>query len=156
MKKPFLKRFSLPIAFFILLLINSCTKTNDRNENIYILMGNASGSQEVPAVASYGTASLNGTYNADDKVMNYLISWSGLSDRVNAVNLHGPATIGASADISMELMINDFSSTGKASGTVTFDDSMVNALLNGNLYYNINSVAYPNGEIRGQIMAIHE
>jgi len=156
MEKAFLKTFSFLIAVFAVLLMNSCTKTSDKNEYSYILMGNASGSQEVPSVSSHGTASLDGIYNADNKTLKYTINWSGLSDTVNAVNLHGPATVDASADILAGFDVINSSVNGKSSGTITLDDSMINALLNGNIYYDISTAAYPNGEIRGQIIAIHE
>jgi hypothetical protein len=45
---------------------------------------------------------------------------------------------------------------GSAIATIVLSDSGEAELLNGDLYYNIKTALYPNGEIRGQVIALRE
>ena len=134
----------------------SCTKTSDKDESIYFIFGNASGLQQLPQVSTPGTGTLNGTFDVTNHTLNYSISWNGLLGAVTAIGLHGPANIGASADVLTELPVNIKSPTGHASGSVSTDDLMRKLLVDGRVYYTISTSVYPDGEIRGQVIAVHE
>jgi hypothetical protein len=143
------------IAISSMALTQSCTRTSDKEENIYFIFGNASGIQQVPPVSTPGTGTLDGTYDVTKHKLNYSISWSGLSSAVTAISLHGPANIGASADVVAELPVNVKSPTGHLSGSLPTDDLMTKTLVDGNVYYTISTSTYPDGEIRGQVIAVH-
>ena len=123
------------------------------NDNSYALSGNASGSQEVPTNTTTGTATLSGTYNANTNSLNYTINWTGLSNNLSVAHFHGPAAVGVSANPMVDITIGTNGMSGSASATVTVTDAFETALLAGNIYYNLHTALYPNGEIRGQVTA---
>lgn len=138
----------------LLLTLAACDKDDDDvdDDNTYAVSGNASGSQEVPAVTTTATGSLSGTYNATTNSLSYTITWTGLSGIATDAHLHGPAAIGVSAGVLVPLTITTNAATGTATGTATLTDDAETALLSGNVYYNIHTVANVDGEIRGQIV----
>src|SRR5574339_546502 len=91
-----LKKWPLIVSMFVLsALVISCDKDDDDiDEQKYSLSGTASGSQEVPAVATTATGTLTGTYDADNNKFEYTINWSGLSGMVTGMHIHGPALTG--------------------------------------------------------------
>jgi hypothetical protein len=134
-------------------LVASCDKDDDDvDEQKYTLSGTASGSQEVPAVATSATGTLTGTYDAGNNKFDYTINWSGLSGTVAAMHIHGPAMAGANASVIHPLSITVNGAMGSSSGSLTLADSTETHLLNGRLYYNIHTALHPNGEIRSQIV----
>jgi hypothetical protein len=135
-------------------VLTSCDKDDDDfndSDKTYTISGDASGAQEVPAVTTTATGSLNGTYNAKTNTLNYNISWTGLSGTASAAHFHGPANAGVSADVLVPITITTNGVAGNATGSVVIVDSVETALLSGKVYYNIHTVAHPLGEIRGQI-----
>ncbi len=148
--------FALTVLI-IFSILSSCTKSNDNdNDNTYAIVGNSSGSQEVPPDSSTATGTLSGMYNTDNKKLQYTINWTGLSGVVTVAHFHGPAPLGASAEALVGITISTNGINGSATGTVTLTDSAETALLNGNMYYNVHTALYPDGEIRGQVIAIRE
>jgi hypothetical protein len=139
---------------FSTLLISSCDNddNDDFDDNTYSISGNASGSQEVPAVTTSATATLTGSYDADDNKLNYTINWNGLSGVISAAHFHGPALAGSSASPIHDITIGTNGVNGTTTGTITVADSTEAHLLNGKVYYNLHTVANPNGEIRGQVL----
>ena len=79
-----------------------------------------------------------------------------MSGSITAIDLHGPATAGVSGEPLVELAASANSPGGRAAGSVEVKDSLTKYLLGGNIYYSISTANYPKGEIRGQIIAIHE
>ena len=141
---------ALASTFFIM----SCSKDGDDDgDTMYTISGNASGSQEVPAVTTTGTGTLNGTYNASTNKLDYTINWTGLTTAVNVAHFHGPALAGVSAGPMVNITVTNPAITGSAAGSVTVHDSVETHLLNGRVYYNIHTVNHPGGEIRGQVTA---
>jgi hypothetical protein len=135
-----------------LFLISSCDTNDDgTNDNVYTISGSGSGSQEVPAVATSATATLTGTYNASNNRLDYTINWTGLSGVISVAHFHGPAMAGASAGPIHDINITTNGVNGSTSGSVTVADSTESHLLNGKVYYNLHTIANPNGEVRGQV-----
>ena len=135
----------------------ACDKDDDDNNNnnpqtSYTLSGNATGSQEVPAVSTSGTGSLSGNYNSNTNLLNYTINWSGLTGPVNLMHFHGPAAVGLTA--SPVVTITGFTSaaSGSVTGSATLTDAQETDLLGGKWYYNLHTALYPNGEIRAQVV----
>jgi hypothetical protein len=133
----------------------SCDKDkDDDNEMMYDLSGNASGAQEAPTpVTTSATGTISGTYNMNTNILQYTITWNGLSDAPMGMHFHGPANPGEAAGV--KIGITGF--TAAASGSVSKSDTLESEadeadLLQGKWYYNIHTAAYPGGEIRGQIL----
>jgi len=130
----------------------ACDKDdNDDNDDMYTVSGNATGAQETPAVTTSATGTLTGTYNARTNQLQYTISWNGLSGDVSVAHFHGPALAGVAAPPIIDLTVTTNGTTGNIVGTTTLADSTETHLLNGRLYYNLHTLANPNGEIRGQV-----
>lgn len=135
-------------------VITSCDKEDDDiDDKTYTISGNASGSQEVPAVTTSATGALSGSYNARTNLLTYNITWTGLSGNVVVAHFHGPAIAGVSANPIHDISITTNGMTGSTSASVTLADSTESHLLNGRLYYNLHTVLHPAGEIRGQVSA---
>ena len=142
------------MALSMACVITSCDKDDDAmNDKTYTLSGNASGNQEVPAVATSASGTLSGSYNARTNLLTYNIAWTGLSGNVVVAHFHGPAAAGVSADPIHDISIANNGMTGSTSASITLADSTESHLLNGRLYYNLHTVLRPAGEIRGQVVA---
>lgn len=143
------------IAIAGTVLLSACDKDDDDNpppvNAKYTISGAADGAQEVPAVTTTATGSLTGSYDTLSKQLIYSISWAGLSGDASMAHFHGPALAGANADVLSPLTIVTNGATGTASDTITASDALHTALLAGRVYYNIHTVANPDGEIRGQV-----
>ena len=135
----------------------ACDKDDDDDDVtpepvVYTLSGEATGTQEVPSFTTTATGNLTGTYNADNNIMNFSITWTGLSSAPSAMHFHGPASPGVNA--SVLIPITGF--TAAAAGSVTGSDTLTSAeegfLFAGKLYYNIHTPLKPGGEIRGQVV----
>src|SRR5438874_2043490 len=90
------------IIIAVSLLFASCYKNHtyvNSNSSTYALSGKASGAQETPSNTTSGTATLSGTYNASTNMLQYNISWTGLTGAATAMHFHGPAAMGISADV---------------------------------------------------------
>ena len=136
------------------LFLSACEEVD--LDDTYVLSGTASGSQEVPPVGSAGSGMLTGTYDADDNLLQYSITWTGLTGPASAIHFHGPAAAGANAGPIHTLTIINNGTAGSAGGNITIADSTETYLLSGRIYYNIHTAANPNGEIRGQVSATNE
>lgn len=128
-----------------------CDKDDDDDEARYTISGNGSGNQEVPAVTTNGTSTVTGTYRAASKELNYSISFTGLSANAMMMHFHGPAAPGAEAGVMVGITGFPAATSGNFSGTATLTPVQDSALLAGNMYLNIHTSTYPEGEVRAQI-----
>lgn len=136
---------------------NGCSSRNipaTNNNNSVTKTGIAlSGAQEVPAVSTSGSGTLDVSYDKSTKALTYSASWTGMTDSVTMMHIHGPAERGTNAGVVYP--IPDFTpgTAGTATGTVKLDEVKLKEaeLLGGKYYYNIHTKTQPAGEIRGQI-----
>lgn len=146
-------------AALLSLALISCDKDDDddddnNNNNTYQLSGNASGAQEVPAVTTTASGSIEGSYDADDNTLSYTIDWNGLSAAPAATHFHGPAAVGVGAGVALPITLPaGAGTTGSVNATATLTETQEADLLAGRWYYNIHTPNYPDGEIRGQVAA---
>lgn len=106
------------------------------------------GSQEVPPVTSsaLGAGSLLTTISTREVIASVVTS--GIAG--TAAHIHEGA-LGVNGPIIVPL-VETSAGSGIWNGRSTLSDAQYNALQAGNLYFNVHSAAYPNGEIRGQIV----
>jgi CHRD domain len=124
------------------------------------------GAQEAPAVPSSALGTMDVFYSKASRTLSYTVNWSGLSDSVLLMHIHGLAPTGFAAGVVQNIVTASngifpqktsgkytFAKTGKLSGTLLVDGLAVKEenLLNGQYYMNIHTSVYPGGEIRGQI-----
>ena len=144
-------------TILLVTLIAGCDKDDDKPlSNKYTVTGNASGAQEVPAVASNGTGSITATYDADANTLTYSITWANLNDNVNNMHFHGPADPTISAGVAVNIPGWTATKAGTVTGTANLTEAQEADLLGGKWYYNIHSPFKTSGEIRGNLTAVRQ
>jgi hypothetical protein len=107
------------------------------------------GQQEVPPTPSTAQGTGNLIVNASTRQVAAVVLTDGITG--TAAHIHeGPA--GVSGPIIVPLR-EPLAGSGVWIGTGTLSEAQFNSLQQGNLYFNVHSAAFPNGEIRGQILA---
>ncbi len=139
-----IKLLTVVIFFFI---VSSCSKKESAiptDPNVKFT-ASLTGGQQTPSNASAATGSAYATYNTDTKLffvsINYSVGFTATDGYIHkgAIGISGPA------------VIHFTSVSGEA--VLTHIDATQAADLMSNLYYlNIHSSAYPEGEIRGQLL----
>lgn len=107
------------------------------------------GASEVPPVTGKGTGMLEASVNTQTMVMNYTVTYAGLTGAATAGHFHGPAAAGANAGVALPLSGNLAS---PIKGQATLTAAQMTQVMAGNWYVNLHTAANPNGEIRGQVM----
>jgi CHRD domain len=106
------------------------------------------GSSEVPPTESNARGKAEVAYDDSTKTLRWTISYSGLTGSATAAHFHGPAREGENAG--PMITISPLPSPMKGAAILTEDQSK--ALLSGNMYINVHTAKYPDGEIRGQLI----
>lgn len=105
------------------------------------------GASQVPPINNAGTGKADVTYDDASKLLTWTITYSDLSGPVTAAHFHGPAGKGENAG--PMITIKQLDSPMKGSATLTEDQ--IKALTGGQMYVNVHTAKYPDGEIRGQL-----
>lgn len=108
------------------------------------------GASEVPPTDSAGTGKVDATLDTETKVFTWTITYEGLSGDATAAHFHGPAAEGANADPVVPLA-DPLASP--INGNATLTDEQITQLQGGQWYFNLHTAKFPDGEIRGQVMA---
>jgi hypothetical protein len=106
------------------------------------------GAQEVPAVTTGGTGTIDTTFDKLTNVLTWTVTYSGLSGPVTAAHFHGPAAAGANAGVAVPFT-GDLSSPIRGKATLT--NAQADDLKAGRWYVNLHTAKNPGGEIRGQL-----
>ncbi len=164
-----IKLTALPLLLFVsILAMVSCEtdaelkKTTDYEKKAIVL----SGAQETPANASAAIGSMDVAYSKETRTLAYKVTWSGLTDSVLLMHIHGLAPTGYAAGVVQNIVtpLNGifpqktsgkftYAKSGTLSGSLLIDGVVVKEadLLNGVYYMNIHTTPFPSGEIRAQI-----
>ncbi len=95
---------------------------------------------------SSATGEFNGTYNKETKVLTYSITYANITP--TAINFHR-GKLGVNGDI--EIAVGGPFSSPITKSTSALTASQEAALLAGEMYVSIQTVAFPEGEIRAQV-----
>ena len=146
------------LSIITLALLTSCGSGYSGMGSGYGGIGGGSGSskfksmlssaQEVPPNTSAGSGSGSVMVNPVTKELMVTVTTSGIVG--TAAHIHEGAT-GMSGPVIFPLAETPAGS-GQWSASVTLTDKQLTSLNAGNYYFNVHSAAYPNGEIRGQIL----
>lgn len=153
--------FQTLILLFATTVWIGCDKDHDDDcepkDTTYKLSGDASGAKERPnPTETPATGTISGTYNKDDNMLHYTITWKDLTVAPSAMHFHGPATPDSAAGVQIGITGFPMTTTGMVSGMATLSDAQESQLLGGLWYYNIHTPTYPGGEIRGNITTTAE
>ena len=88
--------------------------------------------------------------NPKTSLVPYTIKWTGLSGKVTAIHFHGPAGTGQEAGV-LAPVAGPYVSPLR--GSVLLSSEQAHALMAGQVYVNLHTDAYPNGEARAQLAA---
>jgi len=112
--------------------------------------GQLSGAQAVPQRAVIGSGAISANLDRSSRVMNYAINYGNLSGPLLGASIHGPATPGFVGPIAVNLP------TGLApmNGTAQLNDVQATELMQGRWYVVLRTPAFPDGEIRAQLMPV--
>jgi hypothetical protein len=105
---------------------------------------------ETPPTTSAGTGKGEVSFDTVSKMLSWTVSYSGLTGKATAAHFHGPAAVGAKAAPVVPIK-GDLTSPIK--GTATLTDKQAADLEAGMWYFNVHTTKYPDGEIRGQVVA---
>ena len=117
----------------------------------FILAGQMSGSQEVPANNSNGGGSVTGVLTGT--TLNLTVAFSGLTTPATAAHIHSGA-LGVAGPVIIDLAPLGFplgATSGMFNANNTLTAAQVALLGTNGLYVNIHNATFPGGEIRGQI-----
>lgn len=125
----------------------SCKKDKNTTPNTETFKATLNGASEVPPNSSTATGTATLTLNKDTKKFTVHVTYSGMT--ATAAHIHKGAA-GVSGDI-----IFTFPNPGTTTIDYTSDvllATQITDLEANNYYINIHSTAFPNGEIRGQLI----
>ena len=111
------------------------------------------GADAVPPTPSYGSGHIDMVFNRETGVLRWKTTWGGLQGAITGVQFHGPAGAGQTAPAAM-IWPAPFGATYE--GRATLNDQHASELLQGLWYVNVQTSAYPSGEIRGQLRVVEE
>jgi predicted outer membrane repeat protein len=128
-----------------------------------VFTASLNGANQVPPAPTTGTGSATLTLNALQNTIYVSESWNNLSTPPTAIHIHnapagqnGPVATDANGNL-IEFTSFPPTTTG-STGLQSFsvNSSFVSQLLQGNIYTNIHTAAFPGGEIRGQFTTVTE
>ena len=103
---------------------------------------------EVPPNDSKGAGQGTFDYDTATRLLQWHITYVGLTGDATAGNVHGPAVAGATADITRPFPL----AASPIEGSATLTRAQGAWLRAGMLYVNVHTATNPGGEIRGQIV----
>jgi hypothetical protein len=107
------------------------------------------GASLVPPVDTAARGSVEAVFNTDTGEIVWFIDYRDLSGPVTAIRLHGPATAGENG----EALVSPSGVAGRPIlGGTTISGAVVEHLMAGLLYLVVATVAFPEGELRGQMV----
>lgn len=143
------KSYILLLASALTLSTAACSKKDDpttttTNADTTNLTASINAAQQVPVNNSTATGAFVGAYTASTKQLSYSVTYSGFTPTLAHIHIGAPGTNGSVA-------IPFSSLNSPITGTVTLTADQADKLLTSNMYVNMHSSAFPNGEIRGDI-----
>ena len=110
-----------------------------------------SGMSQVPPVPrslTSATGRVDAVLDKNTRLLRWKLSFQGLTGEAVAGHFHGPAAIGLRAGVAVAFR---GALTSPMEGQITLNPAQAADLLAGNWYVDIHTLAFPAGEIRGQM-----
>ncbi|NCU04599.1 MAG: CHRD domain-containing protein [Chitinophagaceae bacterium] len=139
------KLASIAAVFLLSAAFASCKKeTANANEQSY--KANCNGASQAPPNSSTATATFVGKYNSNSGTFSGTLTYSGITPTGWYIQ-KGTTMANAEVIASLGAVV-----TSPVSVSVQLNASAAAELKAGNCYINIQSAAYPSGEIRGKLV----
>lgn len=170
------KTLNLVAVIFAVLMFFGVAKADQ-----LVFTATLTGSQEVPPTGSPGVGSVLLTIDTVTNLMTVNVSFAGLGSPTTIAHIHccaGPGGIAIPAttvpsfpgfptgvttgvylqtfDLTLASSYNPAFITASSGTVASAQAAFIAGLLNGQAYFNIHTVQFPGGEIRGQLQAVPE
>ncbi len=131
----------------VVITITSCSKPQVSTQNYYVAFkATLNGASETPVNPSAASGTATATYNKNTRILNINVTYTGITATLAHIHKGAVGVAGGTVFTFPKL-------TSPIYYTSTELDATQETDLLANLYYvNIHSAAYPNGEIRGQLI----
>lgn len=116
--------------------------------------GNFTGAEEVPAVDTEGTGTAWLLLDDATATIHWWVWFEGLRGQPVGAHLHGPALPGETAPVVLDLADATIGQAAALTGEATVTAAQVEEIKAGRWYVNVHTTAYPDGEVRAQLMGI--
>lgn len=136
-----MSKITLALAGLTALAVSACAAPQT-------YQGPMSGGYEVPATGTRGVGTVVAVIYPSTLAMTYTVEYKDLSGPAAAAHIHGPAAPGANAPVVLPATVTP----SPIKGGATLTPAQFADLQAGKYYFNIHSAAFPNGEIRGQML----
>ncbi|MFD1874612.1 CHRD domain-containing protein [Hymenobacter bucti] len=133
-----------------LVLLSACKKDNEATPTMQV-SGALNGSNQVPAVTASGSGSVSGTYTPSSKVLNYTVTYAGLTGAPTGAHLHFGDAKHKTAAPTVPFSNLPTTTSGTFSGTVTLNAMQADSLTAGRIYANIHTATNGDGELRANL-----
>lgn len=144
-----MKTFCLRIFYMVwtCLLLASCGGHNDTPLAAFNTV--LTGREIIPAIASnaFGTGIV--TVNLDTRIMIATVVTTGIAETEVHIHVAPFGAVGAT-----QFALARTAGTTLWTASAVLDDAQWRALRSGNFYMDVHSAAFPNGEIRGQLIKV--
>ncbi len=141
------------IALIAIVTFVACERA-EQNE-VLTKKGLLEGSQEVPAVTTSGSGTVEYSYNKSTKSLTYKATWVNLNDSATAMHIHGLAVRGQGAGVVQSFTLSTVQrrKEGTYTGSLLIDETAIKEadLLGGKYYLNLHSKTNTGGELRSQL-----
>lgn len=146
------KFIAFSLLIMVVIAISSCSKSSTTATATSVTFtATLNGASETPPNASAATGSATFTYTVATKILSGTITFSGITTATTVAHIHlGAVGVAGNPVFTIE-------ASGPFTSPITYSTPALTAaqyadLLAGNYYVNIHSTAFPNGEIRGQLV----
>jgi hypothetical protein len=135
-----------------LVLVSACKKDDETAPTMQV-SGTFTSGNELPAVTTSGSGTFTGTYAPSTKVLNYTVTYAGLTGAPTGAHLHyGDAKhTTAAPTVPFPPASLPTTTSGTFTGTVTLNLPQADSLTAGRIYANIHTTANSGGELRANV-----
>lgn len=110
-----------------------------------------SGANQVPPAVTSGAGTLVAEFDTDTGLFSWTLTYEALTGPPTAMHFHGPAEPGFNAPVALPI---DPPLDRPVIGQALLSDETAGYLLDGLIYLNVHTAAFPGGEIRGQLVPL--
>jgi hypothetical protein len=120
-----------------------------RDQGLVVMSATLNGAQEVPPTPSAGVGTGHVSIDTVANLLSFELTYHGLTSAETMAHIHGPAPAGVNAGIKLNLPLGS-----TKFGVWGYPQADEAAILAGMMYFNVHTVNFGGGEIRGQILPL--